>query len=256
MASNSGTSNVVSPEADKTEESITPSPASEYTVSFNTSSYDGIAMVSHGSVGSKTVKAGDYVVLPKGYAANYPGYYIDGWSTTPPTATPENDTRTGVKGKQGPINENRQYYAVWKKMPVSPLEPPPPPILLYVNANNPAGSGNKGPLDIKAAPSDDNMIEVYGPDYKGKGREWNDYGNGSRLGRFVNLTKNAKSKKDGGYSLWAQVRIWTNDTGSYEQVQHPGGNLPPRSAPPLEATNPRPPLGRPASAALGQIDRE
>ena len=116
MSSDSKTSGIDSPEKDKTEGEITP--RSLYTVSFDVGG-------DYGSIPSKTVAANAEIVLPKGYKLNHPNYIIKGWNTSPDQTTPNVSSPYQVTG-------NVTLYAVWEKMPVSPLTPPPEPTLVYI----------------------------------------------------------------------------------------------------------------------------
>ena len=45
----------------------------------------------------------------------------------------------------------------------------------------------------------------------------------ARIGRFINLTKESKSKEDGGFHTNVEVRVFRE--GGYEQIRHPKGDL-------------------------------
>ncbi len=241
MASNSPTSQLSSPEAGegKDPELIQPEEANYYYVSYDTRSWNGSGWDTHTSIPQKKVKAGGSMILSKAYKVSYPGYYIDGWSTTEQQVKPEDQTATGITGQFTPSG-NVTMHAVWKKQPVSPLEPPTPPILLYVNADHPADhtlfvSGkdksylNHGPLHISDAPSHTGMVTIEGSDYWGQGKDYRDGGGSdAQLGRFVNLTKNMQPRKadgTGGIQVWAKVRIWSEEGSNHNNNQHPKGDL-------------------------------
>ena len=144
-------------------------------------------------------------MLPKGFKANYPGYYIDGWATSAPTVKPEDETRTGAKGKYGPITGNVTLHAVWKKMPVSPLEPPTPPILLYVKSNYPVAYLNYHV---------DTDVRIYGTYSDSYGNNLSD----QLMGVFANLTSYVTPSK--AYKTNLQVKVYNRYDG-YDPEQHP-----------------------------------
>ena len=117
MSSNSATSGTT---PDKTETTVTDNQKGYVTLSFDTGG--------NGDIDSKKVIQGTQVVLPKGYKLNKPGYRIKGWSKS---------SGGTVVNAFSPytVNTTHTLYAVWEKIPISPMEEPPEPTLVYICSN-------------------------------------------------------------------------------------------------------------------------
>ncbi len=191
MASDSATSvNAVSPEAGKEPTVIEPSSPSTVTVNFNTGG--------HGSVAGKTVKKGSSFVLPRGYALSNPGYYLSGWNYNGSTYSGRYDVPELFEGS------SMTFTANWVEKPISPLEPPTPPIIVFVKSNWPINYFNRHSTDKEI-----------------KGRYTDSHGNNrpnELLGIFANITGFVCPNSP--YVTNLQVSYYNRYDG-YEIRQHP-----------------------------------
>ncbi len=122
IASNGGTSGLLSPDAGKETDSEAVIP-SYCTLTFNTGNPQ------YGASPAVTAKVGTRVKLPSGYSFNRPGYYLVGWSlNSDGSGTVYNSYDVAAAD----ANTTKAFYAVWAKKKIS-LDEVPQPLLIFIN---------------------------------------------------------------------------------------------------------------------------
>lgn len=122
IASNGGTSSLLSPDAGKETDSAAVS-SSYCTITFD------LGSPSYGACSAITAKVGTRVKLPSGYSFNRSGYYLLGWSLNSDGSGTVYNSYDVVAAD---ANTTKTFYAVWAKKKIS-LDEVPEPLLLFIN---------------------------------------------------------------------------------------------------------------------------